>query len=145
MTFALDGAEKALQRASLLSALDDHIGSKDRLTSPLVAKEVRNLLQEIASLDNPGNKILQRAAFAKKLLELANRPVWVTLQSDGQTEVVIFRVGRYGRFDNKRLELKPGKYTIVASRPGYRDVRKVLMVSVDMASKDIMVRCEEPI
>ena len=93
MAFAVDGAKKASQRASLLSALDDHIGSKDRLTSPLVVKEVRNLLQEIASLDSPGNKILQRAAFVKRLLELANRPVWITLQSDGQTEVVIFRVG----------------------------------------------------
>ncbi len=144
-TIAIDGIARSQQRASLLSKLDNYLDNEERLSSSAVSTEARDLLQEIALLENPGTKIDQRANALEKLLQLTNQPISINLQSDNQTEVVIYKVGKFGRFENQKIELKPGKYTIVGSRPGYRDVRKILTISANMATKNIMVRCEEPI
>ena len=47
----------------------------------------------------------------------------VVLRSDKLTDVTLYRVGRFGRFSEHRLMLRPGEYTAVGSRIGYRDVR----------------------
>jgi len=58
--------------------------------------------------------------------------------------VVIYQVGRLGRFSVRTLELRPGTYTVVGSREGFRDVRKVF--TLQPGSKvEILVRCEERI
>ncbi len=67
------------------------------------------------------------------------------MHSDNQTDVAIYKVGKFGKFSSREIELKPGKYTIVGSRSGFRDVRKVITILADMADKTIQVRCEEPI
>jgi len=59
--------------------------------------------------------------------------------------VVIFKVGKFGKFQQREIELKTGKYTIVGSRPGYRDVRKNVTVTTSMSKQPIVVRCEEAI
>ncbi|MGB5612173.1 MAG: hypothetical protein WBM67_05910, partial [Sedimenticolaceae bacterium] len=75
----------------------------------------------------------------------ASTPVTVTLKSDGATDVVVYRVGRLGRFDSYQLELLPGDYTIVGSRPGYRDVRKVISLRPGVRVPPLQLRCEEAI
>jgi len=142
---AIDGVARNQQRATLLTKLDDHLARKERLSSVQISNQVEVLLQEIASLDNPGNNIIQRATKLEGLLKLSKQPVSILLQSDNQTDVVIFKVGKFGQFENKKIELKPGKYTIVGSRAGFRDVRKILTVAAEMDSNSISIRCEEPI
>ena len=39
------------------------------------------------------------------------------------TKVIVYRVGQFGAFKQKRLTLRPGSYTAVGSRAGFRDVR----------------------
>ena len=78
-------------------------------------------------------------------MEGARTPVSVTLNSDGETSVVIYRVARLGKFDNHQLDLRPGDYTVVGSRPGYRDVRKVIKVRPGATLPPLLVRCEEAI
>ena len=96
-------------------------------------------------LVSPGSKIKNRTSILEELLRLASLPVSITLLSDKKTDVVIYKVGKFGQFENKVIELKPGKYTIVGSRSGYRDVRKVIQISAEMEKTSITVRCEEPI
>jgi hypothetical protein len=43
------------------------------------------------------------------------------------------------------MELRPGLYTAVGSRQGYRDVRRNFRVAADGATPPVVVRCEEPI
>ena len=143
--FAVDGFARSQQRSRILSKLDGYIENKERLNAMLVREEARLMLEEIALLQVPGSKIENKASTLEELLRLASLPVSITLLSDKQTDVVIYKVGKFGLFENKVIKLKPGKYTIVGSRPGYRDVRKVLTVSAGMASASITVRCEEPI
>jgi hypothetical protein len=80
-----------------------------------------------------------------RLLELANTPVSVTLRSDLETEVIVYKVARLGRFDQRELTLRPGTYTAVGTRRGYRDVRHEFKVGHDGAPPSLTIACTEPI
>jgi len=71
--------------------------------------------------------------------------VRLRLESDGQTQVVIYRVGQYGTFSTRDVELLPGRYTVVGTRNGYRDVRREVVLPPGAAPAALTVRCEEPI
>lgn len=134
-----------LQREVMLAKVDDHIKNKLRLGSEKVANEAQILVKEIALMDNPGSKIIQQTEILKDLLRIAKQPIAITLRSDNQTDITIFKVAKLGRFEQRNIELKTGKYTIVGSRSGFRDVRKVITVTADMQDKAVQVICNEPI
>ena len=69
----------------------------------------------------------------------------MALASDNATEVQIYRVGKLGLFDQRSLELMPGRYTIVGTRQGFRDVRKELNLLPGAPPPTLIVRCEERI
>jgi eukaryotic-like serine/threonine-protein kinase len=71
--------------------------------------------------------------------------VRVTLQSDGLTDVVINRVGRIGTFDRHEVELLPGRYALVGTRRGFRDVRREIVVAPGGLEAPVTIRCEEAI
>ena len=142
---ALQGLERSIQRKEIITRLDEYINNKLRLGSEQVAREAEQLVQEIASISNPGSRVGQKTVKLKELLRLVKQPISITLQSDNQTDIAIYKIGRLGRFEKRKVELKTGKYTIVGSRTGFRDIRKVLTVTTDMPSKTIIVRCDEPI
>lgn len=144
-SIALEGLARTQKRQALLTSLDKYIDNKLRLSSDNVANEAKKVLQEVALISNPGSNIAQRANTLKELIQLAMQPVAITLQSDNQTDVAIFKVGKFGKFEQRIIDLKIGKYTIVGARPGYRDVRKVLVVTSEMQSKTVQVSCDEPI
>ena len=144
--YAVEGAARARLRDALLERLEYHIRAPQRLSSTGVAAEARALLDEVAAVKGgPGNRILDRAAVLEETLVLANRPVPITLQSDNETDVTLLRVGRLGRFQRHEILLKPGRYTLVGSRPGYRDIRKILDVTLGMETGRLTIRCEETI
>lgn len=142
---AQQGLERSQQRETILTELTGHIENKLRLSNTQVANEAKQILQEIAAINNPGSNIEQGAVTLKELISLANQPISIILQSDNQTEIAIFKVGKFGKFDRLQVELKMGKYTIVGSRSGFRDVRKVVTVTAEMPSKTIAISCDEPI
>ena len=80
-----------------------------------------------------------------RLLQVAAKPVPVQLESDNLTEVTVFKVGRLGAFSSRTLELRPGAYIAVGSRPGYRDVRRNFRVGPGAEEAPVVVRCEEAI
>jgi len=63
--------------------------------------------------------------------------------SDNLTEVVIYRVDRLGVFPRRELKLRPGTYTAVGSREGFRDVRVRFEVSPGGPSQQVTVVCTE--
>ena len=142
---AQQGLQRNQEREDILSRLTNHIDNKLRLSSDSVANDAKQLLNKIESLENPGSKIEQGALTLQELLLLANKPISITLQSDNQTDVAIYKVGKFGKFTSREVELKPGKYTIVGSRSGFRDVRKVITIMAEMTDTTVQVRCEEPI
>jgi hypothetical protein len=94
----------------------------------------------------PAGPVLQgQIETVERLIKAAEVPVAVALTSDNQTIVTIYRVGRIGMFERKDMELLPGRYTIVGTRSGFRDVRRELMVLPGQAPPPVAIRCEEPI
>jgi len=79
------------------------------------------------------------------LLQKANTPIAVTLRSDMETEVTLRKVARLGRFQQQELTLRPGTYTAVGTRNGYRDVRRTFIVSHDNAPPAVFIACTERI
>lgn len=143
---AREGVARTQHRAALLSKLDHYLQHPERLYSADVLAEAQAQLDEITALDHsPGARILQKAEALQVALVQARQPVMVALYSDNQTEVTIFRVGKLGRFEHQDIRLKPGQYTIIGSRPGYRDVRKTLYVTPDMKTGRLSILCEETI
>ncbi|MFT4768258.1 MAG: hypothetical protein ACI8RN_001392 [Glaciecola sp.] len=66
------------------------------------------------------------------------------MSSDGLTEVTVYKVRRLGLFDTQQLNLRPGQYTAVGSRRGYRDTRIVFTVSPTQTAA-VYVACTEAI
>ena len=69
----------------------------------------------------------------------------MTLRSDEETEVIVYKVKRLGRFAQQELVLRPGTYTAVGTRNGYRDVRQDFTITPGNASVPITIACTEPI
>ena len=145
VAFALEGRARSSRRAVLAEKLDFHIGHPLRLATDAVAHEAELLLQQAHEVDAAGPRHRQQVAALERALVAARTPVAVVLESDGETEVVVHKVGRLGTFERKTLELRPGTYTVIGTRSGYRDVRQQLVVKPAAAPPPLVVRCEEAI
>jgi serine/threonine-protein kinase len=143
VTFALEGRLRAVQRAVLAEALDRHLASPLRLSAEAVAREAEALLEKARGVDAPGPRLQAQVQQLEQALAGARTTVNVAIESDGLTEVSVSRVGPLGRLTRRTLELRPGEYTAVGSRHGYRDVRRRFTVSPGATPPAVVVRCEE--
>ncbi|MHA7817955.1 MAG: coiled-coil domain-containing protein [Pseudohaliea sp.] len=147
--FAQRGLETAEPRAALDKALGKVIDDPDRLADPAVAGDAARLLARARGALAEGTaaqpRLEAQADRLAALLERANTEVAVTLRSDGETSVTVYRVARLGTFEQRTLELRPGEYTAVGTRPGYRDVRETFRVAPEDPSLTVTVACTEAI
>ena len=79
------------------------------------------------------------------LLPALDKPVRLSLVSDNLTQVAISSVGSFGSFARRDIELKPGRYTVIGTREGYREVRRDITVSPGEQFLTVNVSCSEPI
>ncbi|MGA0704696.1 MAG: protein kinase domain-containing protein [Steroidobacteraceae bacterium] len=142
---AAAGIRRSGARAALAGRFDALLGDPERLWTPAGRSEAAKLLAEAGKASEPRQKLAALASELARQLDAAERPVRVTLQSDGLTEVVVYRVGRLGAFQSREVEVVPGRYAVVGTRPGYRDVRVQLDVRPGEGMSALVVRCEEPI
>jgi hypothetical protein len=145
LVFAKQGKANSVARAELSEALDRHIERPDRLSDEQVLKNAMDLHANASSLADQGPRLRQQLAKLAELITMAQTPVRVRLESDNKTNVVVYKVGRLGRFTAHDLELRPGIYTIVGTREGYRDVRHKLKVTAGQAPGRELIRCEDKI
>jgi hypothetical protein len=143
--FAQEGKARAGFRADLSEKLEFQISHPERLSEDKVLDEASTLLDNASAVSSLGPKLERQIARLTDLVAEFSTPVQVRLLSDGKTEVVVYKVGTIGRFATHALVLRPGTYTVVGRRPGYRDVRHRLVVRADAPPKPLDVRCEEEI
>lgn len=142
---AQQGLERAEPRAMLAAELEAYMGKPERLFSSEVRGAARAALARAAAVPSPGPVLTQQVATITGLLAAAETPVRVEFASDNQTEVTIYRVGKLGVFDRKDMELLPGRYTVVGTRTGFRDVRREFTILPGRESAALVIRCEEQI
>jgi tetratricopeptide (TPR) repeat protein len=132
-------------RAQLDAALQDATTRPERLTSEPVWQAAQVLYRKAAAIEKPGPRLSGQLVTLQQQLQDAITPVMVTFSSDNLSQVVLYKVAQLGIFTTHQLELKPGNYTLVASREGYRDVRKEFTVTPRSQSMHMTIQCEEPI
>jgi tetratricopeptide (TPR) repeat protein len=143
LSFARDGAQRCRNRVDLQDRLAFHLAHPERLADDEVYAEAAGLLEEARRTSPAGPRLTAQMEELASRLEAAGTRVPVRLVSDERTEVTVYRVGRLGTFEEVDLELRPGTYTVVGSRQGYRDVRLTLEVTSDPPPAPLVVRCEE--
>jgi hypothetical protein len=142
---ALEGRARAAIRADLDQKLQYHIQYPDRMSSPQVLEDASAALEEARGVASSGPRLAAQISNLELLIEIASKPIPVVLESDNMTEVVVYRYGKLGNFSRRELKLRPGTYTAVGSRTGYRDIRVRFQVSPENASKAVVIRCSEPL
>lgn len=145
LQFAQDGLANARNRVNLHKQLDEYIEAPDALSSPSTLQRATNLVVAVTRMGDIGPRLAGQRDELARLLKRAATPLTVEIVSDNQTEVSIYKVGRLGSFERQELELRPGTYVAVGSRPGYRDVRREFQVGPELDMEPVVVRCEEPI
>lgn len=148
LAFAREGLERARRRADLDAKLANLIDNPSLLFRDDVLSGAETLLAEAReTLAAVGEqpRLSEQIARLDELVAIAKTPIPVQLVSDGQTEITVYRVGRLGAFLSRELELRPGSYTVVGSRDGYRDVRQTFTVLPGRELEPIRVVCVETI
>ena len=142
---ARDGIARSTPRAELQRRIEALNREPQRLWDPAGRAEARTLIATAAASGNPRQRLAAAAGELERLTAAAQSPVRLRLESDGVTQVTIYRVGQYGSFSTRDVELLPGRYTVVGTRTGYRDVRHEVVLPPGAAATAVVVRCEEPI
>ncbi len=140
---ARNGLTYAIKRKQLNALYDHYLGDTARLSSDEPLANAQELLQTNKQIPAGEKRLAAKHARLKESVRLAMIPVKLQIRSDGKTDIAIYHVGRLGRFQEKRLSLRPGTYTLTGSCNGYRDVRKIITLRPGAEKNSVAIRCEE--
>ena len=141
---AVESSARVQPRADLNAQIEVYMKQPERLFSPQVRAAARDTLAQAAAIPNRGPVLAKQMTTLQEWVTRAEIPVQVALRSDNQTQVTIYRVGQLGAFEERSLELAPGSYTVIGTRPGYRDVRREINV-LPGGQQPVEIRCEDKI
>ena len=143
LVFAQKGATHAREMAKLHDQIDGMLTAPERLASDAVYANAQALVRAASEL--PGDQLARKRVALEQALAAARTPVHVRLESDNATDVVLHQVDQLGRFTVRELDLRPGTYTAVGTRDGYRDVRRSFTVVAGQVPAPVVIRCEDRI
>ena len=145
LVFAQQGLSRARQMVALHEQLEKYIANPDSLSAQATMRRATTLVVDITRMPSVGARLASQRDELSRLLKRAATPLRIELVSDNATDVSIYKVAKLGNFATHAIELRPGKYVAVGSRPGFRDVRVEFNVGPEIEAKPIVVRCEEAI
>ena len=140
-----DDRARSQRRLELHEQMNLEINRSERFNEDPIWSGARQLLDRARSISEPGAVLSAQIEQLDNLLRIASVPVPVQFRSDNLTDVVIYKVGSLGTFLNRTVDLKPGAYTAVGTRDGYRDVRQNFTVETSGNMSPIFLSCEDTI
>jgi len=143
--FAVRGKTRSMGRLELEKGIKFYLEEPSVLESDRHLENAINLLKEAKEMDPKGPHLMAQTEKLDQLITMAQTPVRVTLESDNLTEVAVYKVGRLGRFYSRDLNLRPGTYTVVGRRNGYKDVMQKIVVKAGQKQLRVAVKCEDKI
>ena len=143
LRFAREGRARMRARVELIQSIDAFLGDPAALSEDALFEEANGLLVRARAQTRAGAAFEAKTQALAELLSRAAKPVELVLVSDNMTDVVIHKVAALGSFTRHALSLRPGRYTIVGSRDGCRDVRMEILLEAGLPP--VTVRCEERI
>lgn len=142
---AVKGLQDSNARAQVLNDLKSALNLSDQLYQKTVLSNAEQVLASATKIKLPGSIIDKYRNELETLVRIAVTPIPVILLSDNHTKVVVLKVKRLGVFEKHELQLRPGPYTIMGTRNGYRDVRKTINVTPDSNQTSVSIVCDEAI
>ena len=141
--FAHQGLVFAQDRERLHQQLDHYLSDPERIYADQPLANAEQLIKSAGTAPAAETRLAEKIHELQLLIKQATTAYPITLSSDGMTSAQVYRVGRLGQFTSRQLELRPGTYTVVGTRPGYRDVRQTLTVRPGSIQPVLDIRCEE--
>jgi serine/threonine protein kinase/tetratricopeptide (TPR) repeat protein len=145
LAWAQEGRARAGSRLQLGDSLQALIDHPEQLSNSRLRDEAAALLQTAEQQQQAGPVLRTQIARLTNLLPGLDKPVRLSLVSDSRTQVTIQSVGTFGSFSRRDIELRPGRYTVIGTRDGFRDVRRDITVTPGKESLTVNVSCSEPI
>ena len=144
--FARSGEHRSLARERIHEELDAYLAAPARLHAEELRESAHRLIAAVGDLDAASEPLLaEKLARLAEATEIAGTPMRVELESDNLTDVTVYKVGRFGRFERRQIMLTPGTYVVVGTRAGYRDVRVEFTLTAGQDPALVSVRCREKI
>jgi serine/threonine protein kinase len=140
--FAAQGKQRSLKFIRIDKRINFFLKQPAALESDRQLDNAIQLMAEIAEIDPKGPQLKDRFDKLTRLVDAAQIPVKIILESDNFTEIAVYKVGKLGRFASQELSLRPGTYTVVGTRDGYQDVRKKIIIKPGQGPMRIAVKCE---
>jgi eukaryotic-like serine/threonine-protein kinase len=145
LLFAQTGLARSTSRAGLDAKLSNLIQNPTLLFGDQTLAAARELIGIAGEVDDKGPRLERQIEDLGHLVGLATTPIRVQLTSDLLTDVTLYRVGALGAFSSKEVDLRPGTYTAIGSRDGFRDVRRTFTIVPGREPPLVSVVCKEPI
>ena len=145
LVFAREGAARVRPRAELARRLESLANNAARLTAPEVRAEAESLIARATAIPGEAPRLRAQVVALRTQLQRYDTPVKLVIQSDGATQVTIQKFRTLGPLTQTELELKPGRYVLVGTRDGYRDVRREILLKPGEAAPVVELRCSEAI
>jgi len=144
LAFAQEGDVSATARAELGASMQALIDRPERLSAPSIRAQAKALL-DTANQQSPSGPVLRSQIARLGILlvpdydgtmrtgsvrtDLLDKPVRLSLVSDNATAVAITSIGQFGTFAKRDIQLKPGRYTVIGTRDGFRDVYRDITIA----------------
>lgn len=138
---AAQGKERSLQQIRIEKRINFFLQNSSALESDSQLGNAVLLVHEAENIEPKGPRLTAQLKNLAQLVEAAQKPIKITIESDNLTAVAIYKVGQLGRFDVRELTLRPGIYTVVGSRDGYKDVRQKIMIKPGQEPLRINIKC----
>lgn len=143
--FARLGAKRAADALAIWQDLDRYLLEPERINNRNGLANATELVNKAAQFPNPGPALRTKISTLQGMVSSANAQIPVTITSDGLTSVDVYRVGRFGQIRSRSFTVRPGTYTAMGRREGFRDVRVVFTVKNGAPPPPVDVRCTQPI
>lgn len=143
LVFAREGLDYAERRLQLDELIEEALADPTRLGEQEILQYTTDVYETAASLEERGPRLERQLEELDDLLAEARQPVEVRMRSDNETHVTVYRIGELGTFESMALEMRPGRYVAVGTRPGYRDVRREFVVGFGNEPGPITIECSE--
>ena len=130
-----------MQQIQIEKRIDFFMNTPAVLENEKQLENALKLLQETNAMPSKGPKLSARVDELEQLIIDAQTPIRVVIESDSLTDIAVYKVGKLGRFAERELELKPGSYTVVGARDGYKDIRQKVVIKPGQKPLRITIKC----
>ncbi len=145
LVLAITGKARTEARAIIDEKLQSLLEDPLSLSQSNRNNYAQKVLADAQALKANTPRIKNQIKNLKNALDQSSTPLSAYIMSDSLTEVSIYHIGNLGSFKERKIKIKPGRYTVIGTRKGYRDVRKEFIIDPSYPPYRITILCKEKI